>query len=682
MNPLITKHFSLSGLNAKTIAKLMISYVNPNCDETITVPVPSACIPYFDLDGQLTAFYRLRTLTPWTPPGETKPRKYMQAASSGNHLYLPPLLQRLWREIAADKTTQLLITEGEKKAACACLHGFATIGLGGVWNWRSAGQPISGLDQFDWRERKVFIAFDSPDIRTNLQVAAALAALSAELRQRGADVRIVELPCDAGKKVGLDDFLVQSGKEPLTALLDAATAHLDVVSELNEHLALVWIGAKPYVLREVRRADGSLDVNFAKTAEVRPGYADRFELVSGPNGMRQVNAFDQWLRSDRRRTFTRVVFEPGGCQADEYNLWSGFSVLPQAGDCDLYLQHIREIICQNDQSLFDYVTSWMAHLVQRPGELPGTALVLRGRQGTGKGTFVHTLGALLQSHYLHLTSQRHLLGNFNAHTKNKLLFFADEAFWAGDKAAEGTLKGLVTEPTRILEHKGQDALIIQNYARLVIASNHEWVVPAGPHERRFVILDVSDAQMQNTDYFDRIKRQMNRQGLAALLHHLQQIDLSKVDLRAIPKTAALLETKLRSQPPIGLFWYECLCEGRISDSAKGWDREVPCKAVYAFYSRHTSTENHLRRAVESELGRTLKRLVPDLTDVRRRKPGDNATQERHWIFPSLADCRAAFCEHLGQKIDWPATGVSEAVPKFAGHGSPRSVGSARRKRAL
>ena len=33
----------------------------------------------------------------------------------------------------ADPTVTIIITEGEKKAACACKHGLPTIGLGGVF---------------------------------------------------------------------------------------------------------------------------------------------------------------------------------------------------------------------------------------------------------------------------------------------------------------------------------------------------------------------------------------------------------------------------------------------------------------------------------------------------------------------------------------------------------------------
>ena len=50
-----------------------------------------------------------------------------------------------------------------------------------------------------------------------------------------------------------------------------------------------------------------------------------------------------------------------------------------------------------------------------------------------------------------LFGTKHLVGNFNAHLRDKLLVFADEAFWAGDKRAEDQLKAMVTEENNIVE---------------------------------------------------------------------------------------------------------------------------------------------------------------------------------------------------------------------------------------
>ena len=102
----------------------------------------------------------------------------------------------------------------------------------------------------------------------------------------------------------------------------------------------------------------------------------------------------------------------------------------------------------------------MADAIQNPTDRPGVALVLKGKQGTGKGIFARGFGYLFGNHFLHLFHGSHLTGHFNSHLKDKLMIFADEAVWGGDKKAEGMLKGLITEPSIPIEMKGKDVFTV------------------------------------------------------------------------------------------------------------------------------------------------------------------------------------------------------------------------------
>jgi len=51
---------------------------------------------------------------------------------------------------------------------------------------------------------------------------------------------------------------------------------------------------------------------------------------------------------------------------------------------DLILRHIREVWCNDQQNLIDYVTKWLAHLVQRPYKTGVALIVYSRKQGTGK----------------------------------------------------------------------------------------------------------------------------------------------------------------------------------------------------------------------------------------------------------------------------------------------------------
>ena len=191
--------------------------------------------------------------------------------------------------------------------------------------------------------------------------------------------------------------------------------------------------------------------------------------------------------------------------------------------------------------------AWFADIFQHPGNKCGTSLAVRGKQGTGKTKIGEVFASLLGVHFKQVSEPRYVTGRFNSHMISLLMLHADEGFWAGDKRAEGKLKDLVTGKTHPIEFKGKEAFWINNYVRLFVTGNPDWVVPAGFEERRFATLDVGDEHQQDYTYFAAIDAEMEAGGREALLYHLLfEVDCSKVNLRHIPHTTALLEQKLES----------------------------------------------------------------------------------------------------------------------------------------
>jgi hypothetical protein len=47
-----------------------------------------------------------------------------------------------------------------------------------------------------------------------------------------------------------------------------------------------------------------------------------------------------------------------------------------------------------------------------------------------------------------------VIGKFNGHLEDVVLFIADEAYWGGDKRCVGRLQGMITEPELPIQHKG------------------------------------------------------------------------------------------------------------------------------------------------------------------------------------------------------------------------------------
>jgi hypothetical protein len=123
-----------------------------------------------------------------------------------------------------------------------------------------------------------------------------------------------------------------------------------------------------------------------------------------------------------RRSFKDLIFEPGRDIPNCYNLWRGFAVHPEQGDWGLFHDHILDNIACGNEEYYRWILAWMARLVQNPGgPKPGTAIAIRGKQGTGKGVFANYFGKLFGNHYLPISQPKQLAGRFNAHFKSASL---------------------------------------------------------------------------------------------------------------------------------------------------------------------------------------------------------------------------------------------------------------------
>ncbi len=435
--------------------------------------------------------------------------------------------------------------------------------------------------------------------------------------------------------------------------------------EMNERHAVIGdYGGKCRVLSEVPdpSVDGRPRVSCQTFEDIRNRYLNELVKVGEKDGQPVYKRKGTWwLEHANRRTYDTLCFEPGHDVPGAYNLWRGFACNAVPGECDLFLAHILNNVCSGRQDYCTYILGWMARAVQRPDSPGQTAIVLRGRQGTGKSFFAKQFGSLFGRHFLQVSDAKHLIGHFNAHLRDCIVLFGDEAFFAGDKKHESVLKMLVTEEQMVVEAKGRDVETTNNYTHLVLASNSQWIVPAGADERRFFVLDVGRDQMQNAKYFRAIADQMDNGGREALLHYLLNYDISDFQVRDVPKTEVLQEQKVLSFSPMQAWWYRCLDEGRIADTDDLWSTVLEKDAVLGSYVEEAKAYNYTRRGNATQLGRFLASMMPDGyprsfqqrgLKLDKRSGQKVAARANMWELPPLAECRAYFDEQCGGPFPW------------------------------
>ncbi len=368
-----------------------------------------------------------------------------------------------------------------------------------------------------------------------------------------------------------------------------------------------------------------------------------------------------WMRHKARRSYPNgIVFAPQGGPDGAYNHWQGFAVEPDpSSSCARFLDHLRENVCAGDENAYQWVIRWLAHMIQRPWEKPGTALVLKGRKGAGKDTIGDYVGGLFPSHHTKISNPEHLVGRFNAHQEKTLLLHVEEGFWAGDKKAEGQLKHVITSEQVMIESKGINAFQVASVLRIMISSNEDWVVPATFDERRFCVLNVADTRARDTVYFAKLREEMNNGGRAALLHHLLSLDLTGFDVRNPPMTTGLRDQKLASLKGIEQWLFEILSSGRapgdpmFEDVEVSWEDAAIKVPVDDFRLNY---EDWLRRRRyqgdplnASRFGVRVHQIFPSISRIH---PKVGEKRQWYYVIPRLSECRGEFEKMIGSPVDW------------------------------
>jgi hypothetical protein len=601
--------------------------------------------------------------------------KFKQKAKTRNTFYegqFPPGSGRTWKDVRQDPRVTLHIVEGPLKALACTWNDIPALGINGVWGWSTNHEPFADFGRYEWRDRLVVLCFDS-DLVWKAQVRQALKRLGDHLTTLGAKVRIKLLPSADGVNVGADDYLVAHGAKEFRALEKLPLADpqfvdwgaAPVVQELNKILGFLMHQGRATILsvREDPDYPDTTKVALSRVHDVELEYANQFVEYKNEKGdVVRNNKFKTWFADPFRRAVRQLTFAPGAAPGydfatKDYNLWQRWGVVPHEPDADHSWQrlkaHVHDVVASGNEAHSNYILNWLAFCMQHPDRRPEVALVLLGGEGTGKGILLNSVIKLFGRHALHLVNQRQLTGNFNDHLKDALFIFADEAFFAGDKQSIGALKGMITEPTTVIEPKFVNAYTLPNYKKIAIASNENWAVPADADARRFAVFRVSDKRKGKFSYFKAIADELSSGGHEAMLYDLQHRDISTFDPRHFPSTEALFQQKKLNFDEITAWWFEKLRAGRLDQVDEAWIGKADRDIVHDEISKRMANA-HDKRSLETKIGIQLRKLCPKVQDKRLRNTrADGVTvRKRKYLFPSLSECRRSFEAAMRTTIDW------------------------------
>lgn len=207
----------------------------------------------------------------------------------------------------------------------------------------------------------------------------------------------------------------------------------------------------------------------------------------------------------------RRVFEPMNPnvidrQAQTVNIYNPSELMkdpnpPVVATPPVVINKIIDHVIGNDAPTLDHFYNWLAVIVQYKTRA-GTAWVLQGTQGTGKGLLMHNILTPLFG-YENVAAKRmeELESQFTEFMENKFIVFIDEiesgkSLYHAKVTAK--LKNLIVEPMISIRNMYRPAYLAPNFASMIFASNKPSSVEVAPDDRRFNVGAYQENKLQIT----------------------------------------------------------------------------------------------------------------------------------------------------------------------------------------
>lgn len=355
---------------------------------------------------------------------------------------------------------------------------------------------------------------------------------------------------------------------------------------------------------------------------------------------------DYFKKFEQKKKYPQINFHPSFEEQKFYNVFKGFEFLPsQEKSCEddikPYLNHIKTIWCKGNIEYYNHVIGLFAQAVQQPWNRWNVALVLKSKEGAGKGITLDKIASIIgrynsdtgtQGHFRPVKNQNDVFGQFTNILEGCCMLFFDEMTWGGDKKNAGILKALITEPTCKVEHKNVGMFYTNSFINVCTATNEDWSVPAGDEARRYFVLELDNKYAgirtpESKLYFDAILN-VPTQKIADFLY---QYDLTGFDSKNIPITEALNdEKKMTMDSPTSWLYDQLGYEDNWVEYSNGIDK----KLLYERYTNWCKTSHQYKVSNDVVFWKSAKMMV-----VKEYKPKVEGVQKRFVQFLDLQKAR-------------------------------------------
>ncbi len=369
-------------------------------------------------------------------------------------------------------------------------------------------------------------------------------------------------------------------------------------------------------------------------------------------------SFESWVNHEESARHLGITFNPRvvGDVNGYFNMWSGFKLEKKDGTdkCQGLLDHMKNIYCNGNEDHYKYLLGWLAHMIQKPWEKPGVAVILQSKEkGTGKSTLFDLFIKPLLGHRAAMSTSQpeHVIGRFNGHLIEKICLVLEEATFAGSNHGDSVIKDLITSKNLTIEQKHQDPITADSFLRIINITNNEWAVKSSSDERRYFVLKLDPSKAQNKSYFDPIYEDMRDGGAEQMFNYLSDFDISDFNPLVAPMTDAGKEQVALTMSNENKF----ICQAMQDFEVDGLSLEyaITKKEFYSAYVKFVQTVGYQKALDQTSFTKSLKNALGELFKLTKGHersldgvPNKQLPRSGAWTFRAKEDCQERLIENL------------------------------------
>ena len=245
--------------------------------------------------------------------------------------------------------------------------------------------------------------------------------------------------------------------------------------------------------------------------------------------------YPKWAADPNKRRYQRIDFLPYSGDIDPshgniYNTFKGFKaqeVEQKVTDVDVkwFLDHVRLLVGGADDCV-EWLVKYIAHTLQKPAELPGCAVIIRGTQGAGKDALITAQERMIGARHVHRSSNmKEVFGNFNGCLRENIIYQFNEI--NGNKGFENSeeIKDFITKDYHTINEKNIRPIRQRNCTRSYFFSNGFHIIPVSADDRRIIVFKTCEPR--DKKYYENLFSNIyDDEKIDELYTYLSKLDIS------------------------------------------------------------------------------------------------------------------------------------------------------------